>query len=92
MPNKDGTGPNGQGPLTGRGLGPCGAERSFSRGFRTRFGRGFGWRNRAQIATVQVAPATQPTKAEEKQFLKEELEAIEQEKQEIKQRLKDLKA
>ncbi len=24
MPNKDGTGPNGEGPKTGRGLGPCG--------------------------------------------------------------------
>jgi len=23
MPNRDGTGPEGQGPRTGRGLGPC---------------------------------------------------------------------
>lgn len=23
MPNRDGTGPAGQGPLTGRGMGPC---------------------------------------------------------------------
>ena len=36
MPAQDGTGPLGQGPLTGRGLGRCG------RGFRCGFGRGFG--------------------------------------------------
>jgi hypothetical protein len=26
MPFRDGTGPTGQGPLTGRGLGPCGQK------------------------------------------------------------------
>ena len=31
MPGQDRTGPLGQGPLTGRGLGPCG--RGFGRGF-----------------------------------------------------------
>ncbi len=36
MPNRDRTGPNGMGPMTGRGMGPCG------RGFRRGFGRGFG--------------------------------------------------
>jgi len=34
MPGYDQTGPKGAGPMTGRGLGPCG------RGL----GRGFGWR------------------------------------------------
>ena len=33
MPGQDRTGPLGQGPLTGRGFGPCG------RGFRRGFGR-----------------------------------------------------
>ena len=28
MPLRDGTGPAGQGPLTGRGLGPCGTSRT----------------------------------------------------------------
>ena len=37
MPGRDGTGPMGQGPRTGGGMGPCG--RGFGRGFR---GRGFG--------------------------------------------------
>jgi len=32
MPNRDGTGPNGAGPRTGRGLGPCrtGTRRSLN--------------------------------------------------------------
>ncbi|MDD3013595.1 MAG: DUF5320 domain-containing protein [Candidatus Gastranaerophilales bacterium] len=41
MPNLNGTGPMGQGPMTGRGLGNCqGADRGF--GFRRFRGRGFG--------------------------------------------------
>lgn len=36
MPNMDGTGPNGMGPMTGRGMGQCG------RGVRGNFGRGRG--------------------------------------------------
>ncbi len=39
MPGRDGTGPLGLGPRTGRGLGYCG------RGFASRFGFGwFSWR------------------------------------------------
>ncbi|MBN1923978.1 MAG: DUF5320 domain-containing protein [Nanoarchaeota archaeon] len=33
MPGFDGTGPNGRGPMTGRGMGPCG------KGMRRGFGR-----------------------------------------------------
>ena len=33
MPMRNRTGPMGQGPLTGRGLGPCGQKRFFGRGF-----------------------------------------------------------
>jgi hypothetical protein len=34
MPNLDGTGPNGQGPRTGRGMGNCGFwSRMFGRGY-----------------------------------------------------------
>lgn len=32
MPNKDKTGPMGQGPVTGRGFGPCGKGKSLGRG------------------------------------------------------------
>ena len=33
MPRFDGTGPQGAGPITGRGLGPCGAGAGIRRGF-----------------------------------------------------------
>ena len=38
MPNRDGTGPrNGQGPMSGKGLGPCGQQDKQQPGF---FGKG----------------------------------------------------
>jgi hypothetical protein len=40
MPRFNGTGPEGQGPETGQGLGPCGGGRGLKRGF----GCGFGFR------------------------------------------------
>lgn len=86
MPRQDGTGPNGQGPMTGRGLGPCGS--GMRRGFGRGFGRGMGWRcwGRAQYEE----PVTL-TKAEEKKILEAELKEIELEKQEIAKRLKEIK-
>ncbi len=39
MPGRDGTGPMGQGAMTGGGFGPCGSGRGTGRGF---FGRGAG--------------------------------------------------
>jgi len=78
MPGQDGTGPQGQGPMTGRGLGPCGW------GMRRGFGRGFGWR------CWGAAPMTF-TKEEEKKILEAELKEIELEKREIEKRLKELK-
>lgn len=45
MPRFDGTGPWGLGPLTGRGLGPCGAGMAWRRGW----GRGFGWQRRGRF-------------------------------------------
>jgi hypothetical protein len=78
MPGQDGTGPLGQGPLTGRGLGPCGCgmRRGFSRGY----GRGFGFRRQVAL-----------TKEEEKKILEAELKEIETEKQTIEKRLKEMK-
>lgn len=40
MPNRDGTGPEGKGPKTGRGLGSCGGGRGPGRGLG--FGKGIG--------------------------------------------------
>ena len=44
MPRFDGTGPMGQGPMTGRGMGPCGGCSPFGwrMGFRKGMGRGMG--------------------------------------------------
>jgi len=50
MPNRDGTGPQGDGPLTGRGMGKCkkgkGAGKGQGNGQRGRGGRGRGLRRR----------------------------------------------
>ena len=100
MPRGDGTGPNGEGPMTGKGLGycagfnmpgfmNCGFGRGFGRGMGR--GRGFAWRARA----MQVMPVQQPavlTEADEKKILEAELEDIKSEMKEIEKRLKELRA
>ena len=86
MPGQDRTGPAGIGPMTGRGLGPCGG--GMGRGFGR--GKGFGWR----AGTMQVMPIQQPaviTEKQEKQFLEQELTALKQEMKEIEERLKGIK-
>ena len=44
MPRFDGTGPMGQGPMTGRGMGPCNpnARPGYGRGYGQGRGRGMG--------------------------------------------------
>ena len=102
MPRGDGTGPSGQGPLTGRGRGYCagfnvlgfmnpGFGRGFGRGLG--FGRGFTWRARfmpPRMPVQQVQPQV-ITEKQEKQYLEEELEILKQEIEEIQKRLKELK-
>ena len=93
MPRRDGTGPMGQGAMTGRGLGRCtganvpaygigqgmalgqgfGGRRGFGRGAGRGFGRGLG--------RGLVVNQTRPTKEllqEQKTILKNELEMIDQ--------------
>jgi hypothetical protein len=48
MPGGDRTGPQGQGPRTGRGLGDCVPTDQPRLGFGFGFGRGRGWRNWAR--------------------------------------------
>ena len=78
MPSEDMTGPRGAGPLTGRGLGPCGTGLGFRRGFR-RYGmgfrRGFGFR-------IPFVERIALTKEQEKKVLQKELAEIETEKKE----------
>ena len=43
MPGRNGTGPMGQGQVTGRGMGPCNGNRAYNgRGFGRGFGMGYG--------------------------------------------------
>ena len=88
MPGQDRTGPLGQGPLTGRGLGPCG--RGMGRGLGMGRGRGFGWRAR----TMQIMPIQQPaviTEKQEKEFLEQELTVLKDEMKDIEERIKEIK-
>ena len=48
MPNRDGTGPAGQGPAAGRGRGPCGGKGTGQGLGRGRRGRRFSGQNRPQ--------------------------------------------
>ncbi|MBN2202828.1 MAG: DUF5320 domain-containing protein [Candidatus Aenigmarchaeota archaeon] len=81
MPFRDGTGPEGRGPLTGRGLGPCG--RGFARG--GGFGRGMGFRRSGYW------DYRRPTKEEEIEMLKADKEAIKADLADIEKRLEELK-
>ena len=82
MPNRDKTGPMGQGPLTGRGLGPCGSgiRKGFGcgRGFGRGLGRYFGW-NQPQ------------TEEEQKQSLVDYRKALEEELEDVKKEGNNLK-
>ncbi len=83
MPSRDKTGPLGQGPLTGRGMGFCNSEgalvRPWCRGFRKGFGRGF------------ITQPLELTPEEKKKVLESELKEIEDYKKEIEKKLKDSK-
>jgi len=90
MPQGDRTGPNGQGPMTGRGRGFCSgfnAPGFVNSGFGRGFGRGRCFGFRQSFVQPQVI-----TEAQESEFLKQELEQINVEKAEIEARLKELKS
>lgn len=90
MPRFDGTGPAGAGPMTGRGLGSCGAGygygRGLGRGFGRGIGRGMGWRMAAGVCPWYAQP-TELSKEDEKKLLKEDIEML---KEELAQTQKDL--
>ncbi len=89
MPRRDRTGPEGRGPLTGRGMGPCdsGIQRGFGRGFRRGrgmyFGRGLGRR-----FSDEYIPKM--SKDEEKSYLEKEAELLEQDLKYIKEKMEKL--
>jgi hypothetical protein len=78
MPNFDGTGPQGTGPRTGKGYGPCG----FGMGWR-RFGRGRGLGRYYDWKT----PGSKEEKLEAlgnyRKVLEEELEDVKKEEKEL---------
>lgn len=93
MPRGDKTGPQGQGPMTGRAVGPCagypspgylvrGRGRRMGRGM----GRGFGWCGMCDFPIN----AWTVTEKEEKEILKGEKEALQSEIKEIEKRQKEL--
>lgn len=98
MPGFDGTGPEGRGPLTGRGLGPCGSGRGFrrghgrgfGRGFGSGFGRGFGRRRFWGTSPHYQTPYPALTKNEERAMLEDELKLLEEDIKSIKERIKEL--
>ncbi|MCK5061719.1 DUF5320 domain-containing protein [Candidatus Parcubacteria bacterium] len=80
MPGYDKTGPQGTGPMTGRGFGPCGQGmrrcwNSIGRGF----GRGRGLFRRSLSDEDIKADLDQ-----EEKILKEELEQVKKEKEALK--------
>lgn len=81
MPFRDATGPLGQGPMTGRGLGPCGGGMSYGRGY----GRGRGWRRWGYY------PPIQPTEKEEKEMIQEEMSLLKEQMRTFEDRLEELK-
>lgn len=74
MPGFDGTGPRGMGPMTGRGMGPCGGGYGYGRG--VRYGASY---------------PSRITKKEEREILENELDAIQEEMNDVKSRLDELK-
>jgi hypothetical protein len=93
MPQGDRTGPNGQGPMTGRRMGYCSGNNvpgCINSGFGRGMGRGRGFRARYAQQPIAFQPAV-ITEAQEKEMLKQELEAIKAEKSEIEERLKKIK-
>ncbi len=83
----DGMGPMGLGPMTGRGLGPCGnggrngfAGRGYGRGYGRGLGMGLGARNFFGSSKDQLSALENQEK-----MIAEELEAIKAEKKALKE-------
>ncbi|HPC12413.1 MAG TPA: DUF5320 family protein [Candidatus Paceibacterota bacterium] len=80
MPNLNGMGPRGGGPMTGRGMGNCPGART---GF---FGRRRGAQNGLGFRRFFSGRNQMPTLEEQEKFLEEELEAIRKEKAETQEK------
>ncbi len=86
MPGKDGTGPTGTGPMTGRALGLCTdteeSKRGFFRGRGLGFGRGRGFGRRFAIG--QASPEKQKSLLQDqKAVLQDRLKAIDKQLEDL---------
>jgi len=102
VPGGDGTGPTGQGPMTGRAAGLCaehptpgyttpGYGQGFGRGRGRGIGRGFWGRGRRfWYRENNDMPINQLSTEEEKVYLKNLIKNLEDELNAIKDRLQDL--
>ena len=95
MARGDGTGPMGAGAMTGRGLGSCvgsgvsvGGGRGAGRGMGMGGGRGMGVRNRNFSNVVQQAPVMSAD--QEKEYIQNDVTALENELEAAKERLNAL--
>jgi len=80
MPNLDGTGPMGQGRMSGRGMGSCGQGKGMFAG-----GRG-----RGRCLTRIMVQSASLGKEERARILNERLKELEVERKEIEEKLKCL--
>lgn len=96
MPRRDGTGPMGAGPMTGRGFGPCAADRAMGNraglgmgygygrgrgcGYGRGYGRGFG---RGFAEQLPAAPGRKEMLEAQKSSLQDQLAFIEQQLDEL---------
>ncbi|AKM82416.1 TPA: hypothetical protein DD449_04980 [Candidatus Berkelbacteria bacterium] len=78
MPRLNGTGPQGMGPMTGRGLGSCGGGRGYGRGMGCGYGCGMPWSYR------------QPNIDEEKEMIKDDIAVLKEELKAAEERLSEL--
>lgn len=82
MPGRNGMGPAGFGPRTGRGMGHCAGSQGRGIGYgwgRGNYGRGFGYGAQEQVSAI--------THGNEMHMLSDRLEALEREALAIRERL-----
>ena len=98
MPYRDRTGPNGAGPGSGRGMGPCVGNISTQYGRRggMGFGRGGGSGNRGFGAGRSGGRGfgfqATPAQGDEKDYISGEINALEQNLDLLKKRLKEIES
>jgi len=90
MPNRDGTGPMGSGPKTGRGLGICSAARALKFGAGAALGLGLGYRYGFGSRFFRNRSTQQPVSKAEKEVLEEQKTIIQSRLAEINDQLEKM--